>query len=151
MKRANAKREDWNNLRMSDRRIQLPVEAKFPSDDFRKLKGGVIPVEMEDKWFIFFEDDWLYFHRSWTGFCVYQARTEKEGEEFKFAEVWATRDPEQYTNTDLDYDLDVFLFLVYGYLLGKSPPLPRGKGGGSSDHAVEMWGLFGRHLTDGEE
>jgi len=29
---------------------------------------------MEDKWFIFLEDDWLYLHRSWTGTCVYKVQ-----------------------------------------------------------------------------
>jgi len=151
MKRENARRQDWNNLPMSDRRIQLPVEAIFSTSDLRKLKRGVIPVQMEDKWFIFFEDDCLFFHRSWTGYCVYQARIEKEDRHFKLTEVWATRDSEQYTNSDIGYDIEVFLFLVYSYLLGKTPPLPRGKASESTDHTVEMWSLFGRHITDDDE
>jgi hypothetical protein len=27
---------------------------------------------MKDKWFIFFEDGSLYFHRSWAGFPVFE-------------------------------------------------------------------------------
>lgn len=32
-----------------------------------RLKRGFVPVQMEHKWFIYFEGDWLRFHRSWTG------------------------------------------------------------------------------------
>ena len=28
----------------------------------------------EDKWFIYWENDTLFFHRSWTGVCVYIVR-----------------------------------------------------------------------------
>lgn len=26
---------------------------------------------MDDRWFVFLEDDWIYFHRSWTGYCIF--------------------------------------------------------------------------------
>jgi len=32
---------------------------------------GLVPEEIEDKWFIYWEDDTLFFHRSWTGNCIY--------------------------------------------------------------------------------
>jgi hypothetical protein len=36
---------------------------------------------MEERWHIFFRDPWLHLVRSWTGFCVYKARVEKNNEE----------------------------------------------------------------------
>ena len=33
---------------------------------------------MEDKWFIFMENGILYFHRSWTGVCIYQVHFDEQ-------------------------------------------------------------------------
>ena len=32
-----------------------------------------------DRWFIYFSRGGLYFHRSWTGFCIYVAHFMREG------------------------------------------------------------------------
>lgn len=39
--------------------------------EYARLSLGLIPEEMEDKWFIYLEDNKLYCHRSWTGLCAY--------------------------------------------------------------------------------
>ena len=35
-----------------------------------QIRAGHIPEMMEDKWFIYWQDDRLFFHRSWTGYCI---------------------------------------------------------------------------------
>lgn len=32
---------------------------------------GLIPGAMEDKWFLYLEDNKFYCHQSWTGYCAY--------------------------------------------------------------------------------
>jgi hypothetical protein len=59
---------------------------------------------MEDKWFIYHDSGWVYFHRSWTGFCIYKLRFEQVGDQFVVREAWVTRDREQYTNDDIVWD-----------------------------------------------
>ena len=44
------------------------------------IRQGMIPEVMEDKWFIYWKDDALFFHRSWTGFCIYVVRFAADGE-----------------------------------------------------------------------
>jgi hypothetical protein len=78
---------------------------------------------MEDKWFLFFEDDTLFFHRSWTGFCVYEVHF--EGSTATHAVV--NRDPEQYRATDDDRDQQLIHHLIQVLLLGQPanyPPRP---------------------------
>ena len=53
-------------------RKQLPFTRIFTRSEYQKITFGHIPKEMEDKWFIFFENDKIYFHRSWTGFCMFE-------------------------------------------------------------------------------
>ena len=42
------------------------------------LKRGHIPSCSEDSWFIYSEGDKIYFHRAWTGYCVYILDIPKE-------------------------------------------------------------------------
>ena len=79
---------------------------------------------MEDKWFIFLEEDVLYFHRSWTGVCIYQLTLKKEGAEYRVVEALANRDLNQYSATDEHFDKNLLTFLIDRFLLGRDSPLP---------------------------
>jgi hypothetical protein len=46
---------------------------------------------MDDRWFIFSEMDWLYFHRSWTGRCIFQIRFKTQKGIYKIVEAWSSR------------------------------------------------------------
>ena len=62
------------------------------------LSWGHVPLEMEDKWFSYMEDGSLHIHRSWTGFCIYIVEFSRDGRH----RVTINRDPDEYTNADLD-------------------------------------------------
>ncbi len=62
-----ATKSSWKNHPI-DNPKRIDIELQFTAEQFSKLTYGLIPEEMEDKWFIFLQNDWLYFHRSWTGF-----------------------------------------------------------------------------------
>jgi hypothetical protein len=97
---------------------------------------------MEHKWFILLEDDVLYVHRSWTGFCIYQLSLAKDGANYTVAEVFANRDPSQYSATDDVYDEKLLAFLIDNLLLGNSslfpvpPDVPTGIATGLYHHHV---------------
>ena len=90
-----ATRSDWKIQPMSELRTQLRVEEIFTKEEYKYLSWGFIPVSMDDKWFIYLEDYWLYFHRSWTGFCIFKVRLEKFEDGYSIAEAWVNDDPEQ--------------------------------------------------------
>ena len=64
---------------------------------------------MDDKWFFYLEKDWLYIHRSWTGFCIFQVRLERFEDGYQIAEAWVNDDPEQR--------YDKFVLLWIGFLI----------------------------------
>jgi hypothetical protein len=99
-------------------RVQLPFERSFTEAQFLRLKRGIEPQSMEERWHIFFKDPCLYFVRSWTGFCVYKVRLEKRGEVYRIAVVWANRDHRQYGSTDALEDAERLSFLIDHLLLG---------------------------------
>ena len=68
-----AKKGDWKTTNMPEKNKTVPLNVGFSDEQMGKIKSGFIPEEMEDKWFIYYveEEQSLYLHRSWTGFCVY--------------------------------------------------------------------------------
>ncbi|MGB8347506.1 MAG: hypothetical protein WCD86_21665 [Ktedonobacteraceae bacterium] len=65
------------------------------------------------------EKDWLYFHRSWTGICIYQVCLKRAKGGYEVIETWVNRDPEQYTNTDDQRDIASLNLLIDRFLIGK--------------------------------
>jgi hypothetical protein len=107
-----AQRDHWKTVPMSDQQVTLPIEQTYNRAEMARIRRGLIPHEMEDKWFIFYEDDVLYFHRSWTGFCVYEAEFAAQEDGFAVTRLVANRDPEQYRETDDERDVASFRHLV---------------------------------------
>jgi len=66
-----ATRNSWTNIKMKSF-YEINLNYVFTEQDYCNMNNGIIPKEMEDKWFIFSEDNIVYFHRSWTGICVYE-------------------------------------------------------------------------------
>ena len=119
-----ASRDSWKNLPPPIERADLGFPASYTDIELARLKRGLVPEEMEDKWFIFFEEGWLYFHRSWTGACIYGLRLEPTPRGATVAESWVTRDPNHYKILPLDYERALLAFLIDALLLGKEVAFP---------------------------
>ena len=128
MENDNAKiadRDSWENLTfLSDKKTQISLDRKFTKAEFEKISRGLFPLDMDDKWFVFLENNILYFHRSWTGQCIYQAQFKVENNLYKASEVWVNRDASQYKETNNKYDEKLLLFLIENLLLGNNTPFP---------------------------
>jgi hypothetical protein len=94
----------WQHLPLPDEREPLGFDALFTDADAEHLMLGLIPQEMEDKWFVYFENGWLRFHRSWTGYCIYALRLDGCPVGVRVVESWANRNPQQHTGTDMAED-----------------------------------------------
>ena len=118
-----ANRSSWKNMPLPDQRARLSVERTFPEREYNRLSRGLIPKRMEDKWFIYMEDDVLAFHRSWTGVCVYEVHFDNQK---TIKDVLVNRKDEQYQGTDDEYDEQLLMFLIDNLLLeqNRSFPMP---------------------------
>jgi hypothetical protein len=105
---------------MPDERATLSLERTFSEDEYGLLSLGHIPQEMEDRWFAYLDGDWLSFHRSWTGYCIYQVRLARESAGYRVAEAWVNRDPDQYPSKSDESDVAILSgLLIDGLLLQK--------------------------------
>jgi O-acetyl-ADP-ribose deacetylase (regulator of RNase III) len=116
--RPPARRADRPIQPLPAARAALAVERRYSFVELEWLKRGDLPRQMEDRWFVFYEEPWLYVHRSWTGACIYEVRFEPDGDGARIAEVLANRDPEQYRETDDSLDARSALLLLDG-LVGR--------------------------------
>jgi len=111
---------DWLAVRpMPESRKRLQVEGEFSQEEYEQISRGVIARSMDEPWFVFLEEDWLYFHRSWTGLCIFQCRFEDRGGRYVIAEAWVNRDSNEYGGTDDVHDATLMLKLVDVLLLHK--------------------------------
>mgnify|MGYP000109407559 CR=1 FL=1 len=142
-----ARKDSWKTGPFPVKHQRLRVHHRFTAAEYARLCRGLVPEAMEDKWLIFQESDWLHFHRSWTGYCIYQVRLERDGSGWAATEVRVNRDPEQYVEEDDAADLGVLAFLIDGLLLGRDVPLPDLEPAADDrPDSMRQWSLFGRAM-----
>lgn len=107
-----AKQSDWQTEPMPASSKALPFSAAYTPEEFRKISLGQVPEVMEDKWFIYYEEPWLYLHRSWTGYCIYRVRFRGCQAGFEVAEAFVNREQSQYTETDDASDVRMLSILL---------------------------------------
>lgn len=105
-------------------KVQLQFEMEFSPAEYEQLALGLLPRDMDDRWFIFLEDNWLSIHRSWTGFCIYLCRIEPDAAKYKVVETWVNRNSEQYNASDDSWDCALLFWLINTFLLGKEVSFP---------------------------
>jgi len=110
---------------MPRQRAQLLLDRSFSTEEMDRIRRGFIPEAMEQKWFIFFERNRLYVHRSWTGYCIYIAHFKKNPGGYVLSGAEVNRDPKQYDETDDAYDGRLLSWLIDGALLGRARPFPQ--------------------------
>ena len=99
-------------------RVQIPFERSFTQKEFLRLSRGLPAQSMDDRWTIFFKDPWLTVVRSWTGFCIYKVRIEKNGVEYRITKVLISRDRRQYGGDDRRVEAELLSFLLDEILSG---------------------------------
>jgi hypothetical protein len=143
-KSENSKNEKGDQQRLENpstpqKRSLIPVDRHFTPAEMDRIKRGVIPMEMEEKWFIFFKGNRLYFHRSWTGFCVYVAHFKRGQDGHVLHLIEANRDRKQYGEQDDAYDRRLFCYLIDLLLLGRQTPFPKRVGESDDQAAIREW------------
>ena len=69
-----ATKDSWKTLPPRGEFEIVDYSDSFTQNELEALKHGLIPRDMEDKWFIYYDSDILHFHRSWTGDLIFTVR-----------------------------------------------------------------------------
>ena len=122
--------------------VAFPYAAEFNSAEFARLRDGLVPRTMEDKWFVYFEEPHLYFHRSWTGQPAYRLKLETTTRGAKVTEALWASDLAASPQADIEYQPKLVDFLLSNLLLGQAKPFPRPSG-----ISEPMPGVFQHHVS----
>lgn len=95
--------------------FELPLF--FTDAEAERLRAGHIPDDMDDKWFIFFEAGWLYFHLGWTGSCIFALRVDGSPAGVRVAECWASCDRKTYNSPGIAHEREMIESLIGSRLL----------------------------------
>lgn len=137
-----AKPTDWKTEPLPDKHITLDLHLSYSNKDKQKIVKGLLPKVMEDKWFVYFDGGVLYFHRSWTGYCVYRVYAHDSGELFILTHVDVNREPSQYKQTDDEFDRRMLSYLVDILLLRKPSRYPSSNS--SEEQSIKIWTSVGK-------
>lgn len=118
-----AKKSSWKNEEFGET-VKLAFACKYSEAEFRLIEKGLIPQEMEDKWFIYFDEPFLYLHRSWTGLPVYKLKIVKTNDLYSVQEAHYSKSLVN-KDTNLVYESELLDFLVSNFLLGNHKPFPK--------------------------
>lgn len=140
-----ARKDDWQTYELPAKQITISVTGTFSRPEIQRIQEGLIPEQMEDKWFIYWHDDRPFFHRSWTGFCIYVVRFAADGDSYQMIEADLNRDPAQYRETSDSRDAKMINYLIDVLLLEKPADFPS-EGPDSDMQALKQWSQVGRAM-----
>jgi hypothetical protein len=136
---------DWRTHPLPPTHASIQLDRLFSNEEINHLRRGFLPEEMEDKWFIYWQNDTLFFHRSWTGFCIFVAHFEYANDEWRLVGAEVNRDPEQYrVSSDLQ-ESKMINYLIDLLLLRLDVSFPS-ESRSAELSAIQGWGCVGRAL-----
>ena len=117
--RTIAQRASWKTLPMGTM-TPFPYASSFSQGQYETIRHGLVPVEMEDKWFIFWESDSLFFYRSWTGYGIYRVDFHPSADGFQVARAAVSTDVSQYRRRSDQDEAALVERLIRGLLLNEA-------------------------------
>lgn len=105
-----ATRDSWKIKPMAKKQACFRLNLRLSDDEFNILSQGHIPQEMEDHWFMYYDERSLRFYRSWTGICVFIADVEERAKGYEITTCLVNKDPEQ--GGSMSYEQDRILLEI---------------------------------------
>ncbi|MBO2447057.1 ADP-ribosylglycohydrolase family protein [Actinomadura barringtoniae] len=95
-----ATERDWKTKPMRSPEPLPAPERVWAPYEWEAIRRGLVPAEMEEKWFAYVEADRLHFHRSWTGYKIFEARFRSVPGGWQIADASVERDKAIYKSDD---------------------------------------------------
>lgn len=106
------------NLTPSSKAVKVEFEASFTPAQFLHIRKG-FTGDMDEKWFFYFDDPWLYIFRGSRGFvhCAWYLRFQKIEDKYAVVESWVE---DGIHGHGFEGDDTKWLYsLIYDYYLGE--------------------------------
>ena len=102
-RKIKATKDSWKILPMKNNIKELDINIVFSSEEIELIKLGHIPFEMEDHWFMYFDekDNTINYYRSWSGLPVFRGYLDPDKNNIFKLEI--SLEKEVYSGRDTDY------------------------------------------------
>lgn len=102
-----ATKDKWKTIPMTNPK-KLEVSISLNNNQLSKLKLGLVPNEMEDKWFVYYNEGCIHFHRSWTGFEIFKAKLQLDENGCLINNFWVEQDLKKYNEEKDERNISSF-------------------------------------------
>jgi hypothetical protein len=106
------------NLEFPNEFIEFKLDRELNELELARIKEGSFPRHMDDKWIIYFQDTWLYFHRFLTRYCIYKVHIMFVDSTVNIDKVLINGDPKQYKSAK-ENEPELFLEIFNLFLEAK--------------------------------
>lgn len=114
---------------LPEKHAVVELAGTLTADDYPHFAAGFWPTSPQDKWVIYFDDNWLNFYRASSGTLIYKLRIEPHDDHYVMPILLVNREPAQYRNSDINYDIQMLGSLIDRLLLKRQhAPIPMPKG-----------------------
>ena len=98
------RKNDWKIVDMPETYEAAKIDRSLSGQEYQALICGFIPRDMDDRWFLYVQDNWVYLHRSWTGHCIFKLKLEVSPSNVMLTDIHINRDPDQYRSVNTEAD-----------------------------------------------
>mgnify|MGYP003304934310 FL=1 len=100
-----ATKESWKTLPMTENIKELQIDINLVTEELDLIKLGHVPFEMEDHWFMFYDDNdnTINYYRSWTGHPVFKGYVNVDDN--KVYKLIISLEKEVYTERNTDEEV----------------------------------------------
>ncbi|MCA9919465.1 MAG: hypothetical protein KC445_16010 [Anaerolineales bacterium] len=148
MSQQRATAVSWPNKPMPELRKELLLDGQYSREEFVTISQGLVPKTPADKWFIYLDGQWLYFHRSASGSCIFQLQIAPNDEGYAADRLLVNQDPRQYRSLSDAYDVALVSYLIDAVLLGRFASFPQPEQFSQDDHAKHQQHVMGQNASD---
>ena len=92
--------------------VEVDFRRTFSPDEAGRLRRGMWPQHMEDKWVIFLGESSLDMWRSWTGHCIFSLPATFSPKGVLVGPLWVNNDATQYRRQNDAEDVRIVDLLI---------------------------------------
>jgi tetratricopeptide (TPR) repeat protein len=106
---------------LSSTKVQLQTSMNriFSIAEYKAIQLGFLSGDMNDHWSVYWDNDCLFFYRSWSGSCMYEVFFKTHAGGYSLSEVWFNPDLLQNNEGDTEYHQTLIFSLIDELLLQK--------------------------------
>lgn len=114
---------DWKTESMpnnSEDVSEVTINFMIPSEPMKIIQKGHIPESQEDHWFMYCDEEYIRYFRSWTGMCSFEAHYIKEGEDYLIDKLRINRNLAEFGVNGDEAGTALFRYLIIAESGGNS-------------------------------